>query len=27
DVDNSEPKTANDAQKQVEDGLNNENAE
>ncbi|GJR20613.1 putative ribonuclease H-like domain-containing protein [Tanacetum coccineum] len=27
DVDNGEPKTANDAQKQVEDGLNNENAE
>ncbi|GKB54991.1 ribonuclease H-like domain-containing protein [Tanacetum coccineum] len=26
-VDNGEPKTANDAQKQVEDGLNNENAE
>ncbi|GKD75622.1 hypothetical protein Tco_1333904, partial [Tanacetum coccineum] len=26
DVDNSEPKTANDAQKQVEDALNNENA-
>ncbi|GJR46368.1 putative ribonuclease H-like domain-containing protein [Tanacetum coccineum] len=25
-VDNSEPKTADDAQKQVEDGLNNENA-
>ncbi|GKA22606.1 putative ribonuclease H-like domain-containing protein [Tanacetum coccineum] len=27
DVDNGEPKTADDAQKQVEDGLNNENAE
>ncbi|GJZ51689.1 hypothetical protein Tco_0606204, partial [Tanacetum coccineum] len=27
DVDNGEPKTTNDAQKQVEDGLNNENAE
>ncbi|GJW15361.1 putative ribonuclease H-like domain-containing protein [Tanacetum coccineum] len=27
DVDNGEPKTANDAQKQVEDGPNNENAE
>ncbi|GJZ81442.1 putative ribonuclease H-like domain-containing protein, partial [Tanacetum coccineum] len=27
DVDNSEPKTADDAQKQVQDGLNNENAE
>ncbi|GKF02062.1 hypothetical protein Tco_0028985, partial [Tanacetum coccineum] len=27
DVENSEPKTADDAQKQVEDGLNNENAE
>ncbi|GJS55823.1 putative ribonuclease H-like domain-containing protein [Tanacetum coccineum] len=26
-VDNGEPKTADDAQKQVEDGLNNENAE
>ncbi|GJU80800.1 putative ribonuclease H-like domain-containing protein [Tanacetum coccineum] len=26
-VDNSEPKTTDDAQKQVEDGLNNENAE
>ncbi|GKB44545.1 putative ribonuclease H-like domain-containing protein [Tanacetum coccineum] len=26
-VDNGEPKTANDAQKQVEDGLNNENTE
>ncbi|GKD44222.1 putative ribonuclease H-like domain-containing protein [Tanacetum coccineum] len=26
DVDNGEPKTADDAQKQVEDGLNNENA-
>ncbi|GJU10834.1 putative ribonuclease H-like domain-containing protein [Tanacetum coccineum] len=27
DVDNGEPKTADDAQKQVEDGLNNENVE
>ncbi|GJT08490.1 putative ribonuclease H-like domain-containing protein [Tanacetum coccineum] len=27
DVDNGEPKTTDDAQKQVEDGLNNENAE
>ncbi|GJV61350.1 putative ribonuclease H-like domain-containing protein [Tanacetum coccineum] len=27
DVDNDEPKTADDAQKQVKDGLNNENAE
>ncbi|GJU63187.1 putative ribonuclease H-like domain-containing protein [Tanacetum coccineum] len=27
DVENSEPKTADDAQKQVEDGLNNENVE
>ncbi|GJR59881.1 putative ribonuclease H-like domain-containing protein [Tanacetum coccineum] len=27
DVDNGEPKTADDAQKQVKDGLNNENAE
>ncbi|GKE84433.1 putative ribonuclease H-like domain-containing protein [Tanacetum coccineum] len=27
DVDNGDPKTADDAQKQVEDGLNNENAE
>ncbi|GJQ96925.1 hypothetical protein Tco_0008064 [Tanacetum coccineum] len=27
DVDNGEPKTVDDAQKQVEDGPNNENAE